>query len=76
MVCGAKLDAAGFTNVELIDLDESGRLFRNAGKIETISVGSDTLFESTDWFNPDTKAVISYHQEVRNRTFGGHERLR
>ena len=61
LICDAKLDAAGFTNVELIDLDDSEGLFWIDGKIEAISVGSDTLFESTDWFDPDTNVVISYH---------------
>ena len=57
----AHFEAAGFTNIELIDLNDSGILFWNEGKVETISVGGDTSFESVDWFEPDTKVVISYH---------------
>lgn len=34
--------AAGFKNIELIDLDDSGIAFWNEGKVESISVGGDT----------------------------------
>lgn len=57
----AHFEAAGFTNVELIDLDDAGLAFWNEGKVKTISVGGNTSFESTDYFDPDTKVVISYH---------------
>lgn len=57
----AHFEAAGFTNIELIDLDNAGIAFWNEGKVDTISIGGDTDFESTDWFYPDTKVIISYH---------------
>ena len=57
----AHFRAAGFTNIELIDLNETGIAFWNEGKVETISVGGDTSFESLDFFDPNTKVVISYH---------------
>lgn len=57
----AHFEAAGFTDIELIDLDDAGIAFWNNGKVETISVGGDTDFDSTDWFDPDTKVIISYH---------------
>lgn len=57
----AHFESAGFTNIELIDLNDSGLAFWNDGKVKTISVGGDTKFTSTDWFKPDTKVVISYH---------------
>lgn len=57
----AHFDAAGFTNIELIDLDDAGLAIWKNGKVETISVGGDTNFDSTDFFEPDTKVVISYH---------------
>lgn len=53
--------AAGFTNIELIDLNDSGIAFWNDGKVETISIGGDTSFDSTDFYDPDIKVVISYH---------------
>ena len=57
----AHFKAAGFTNIELIDLNDSGIAFWNEGKVETISIGGDTSFDSYDYFAPDTKVVISYH---------------
>ena len=57
----AHFEAAGFTDIELIDLNDSGIAFWNNGKVEMISVGGDTDFETIDWFSPDTKVVISYH---------------
>lgn len=57
----AHFKAAGFTNIELIDLNDSGIAFWNEGKVEIISVGGDTSFDSTDFYDPDTKVVISYH---------------
>ena len=56
----AHFEAAGFTNIQLIDLDNSGIAFWTNGRVVAISVGGDTEFESTDWFYPDTKVVISY----------------
>ena len=57
----AHFESAGFTNIELIDLDDSGLAFWKNGKVETISIGGDTAFDSTDFYYPDTKVVISYH---------------
>jgi len=57
----AHFEAAGFTDIELIDLNDAGIGFWNDGKVEIISVGGDSSFDSTDWFLPDTKVVISYH---------------
>lgn len=57
----AHFEAAGFTNIQVIDLNDSGLAFWNDEKVATISVGGDTDFDSTDWFDPDTKVVISYH---------------
>ena len=57
----ANLEAAGFTNIEVIDLDDSGLAFWNDGKVETISIGGNTSFSSSDYFYPDTKVVITHH---------------
>ena len=57
----AHFESAGFTNIELIDLNDSGLAFWNDRKVETISIGGDTSFDSTDFYCPDTKVVISYH---------------
>lgn len=57
----AHFQAAGFTNIQLIDLDDAGLAIWQDEKVETISVGGDTSFESIDFFEPDTRVVISYH---------------
>lgn len=57
----AHFEAAGFTNIELIDLDDSGIAFWTDGEVKTISIGGDTSFSGDDYFDPDTKVVISYH---------------
>ena len=57
----AHFEAAGFKNIEVIDLDDSGVLFWKEGKVEKISVAGDTSFESTDYFSTDSKIVISHH---------------
>ena len=57
----AHLEAAGFTNIEVIDLDDYGLAFWNDGKVEMISVGGNTSFSSSDYFYPDTKVVITHH---------------
>lgn len=57
----AHFEAAGFTNIQLIDLDDSGFEFWIDGDVETISIGGDTSFTSSDYYDPDTKVVISYH---------------
>lgn len=57
----AHFDSAGFTEVELIDLNDSGIFFWKDGKVDSISISGNNAFESTDWFKPDSKVVISYH---------------
>ena len=57
----AHFEAAGFENIEVIDLNDSGIAFWTDGEVVTISVGGDTNFETLDWFEPDTKVIISHH---------------
>ena len=57
----AHFEAAGFENIEVIDLNDSSIAFWTDGEVATISVGGDTDFESADWFAPDTKVIISHH---------------
>lgn len=57
----AHFKAAGFTNIRLIDLDNSGIAFWNDGKVDTISIGGDIDFDSIDWFSPDAEVIISYN---------------
>lgn len=57
----AHFKSAGFTNIELVDLNDSGVAFWKDGEVSTISVGGNTNFDSIDWFETNTKVVISYH---------------
>jgi hypothetical protein len=57
----AHFRSAGFTNIELIDLNDSGIAFWNDQKVAQISIGGVTNFDSSDYFDPDTPVVISYH---------------
>lgn len=57
----AHFESAGFTNIKLINLDDSGIKIWKDEDVAKISVGGDTDFCSDDWFDPDTKVVISYH---------------
>lgn len=57
----ANFEAAGFINIEIIDLNDSGIFFWTDGKVEQISIEGNTTFESTDYFSPKSKVVISYH---------------
>jgi len=57
----AHFEAAGFTNIELIDLDDAGLAVWKNEKVEMISIGGNTSFNSNDYFDSDTVIVISYH---------------
>lgn len=57
----ANLKGAGFTNIELVDLDDSGLRFWKNEKVESVSVGGDMHFGANDYFSPDAKVIITYH---------------
>lgn len=53
-------EAAGFTNIKLIDLKDEG-LFVKDGEVTNVSVGGNAKFESIDYFSKDDTVVITYH---------------
>ena len=55
------LEAAGFTNIEMIDLNDSGLFFWDEGKVKAVSIAGDTDFDEFDYYDPDDKVVITYH---------------
>ena len=57
----SQIKAAGFYNIELIDLDDTGVFFWEHEKVKSISIGGDSSFTSWDYFEKDAKVVISYH---------------
>lgn len=57
----AHFEAAGFTHITLIDLNDSGILFWKKDKVKMISIAGNNSFDTTDWFEPDDEVVITYH---------------
>ena len=57
----AHFEAIGFTNIELIDLNDSGILFWNDGKVVQVSIAGNTRFKKSDYFSKDSKIVITFH---------------
>lgn len=56
----AQFEAAGFTNIQTIDLHDAGIRFWDNGEVVSVSVDGDTQFSRSDYFPPDTKVVISH----------------
>lgn len=56
-----QMEAAGFTNIEIIDLDEPGLLGRKKEKVQSISIAGDSTFDSDDWFYPSDIVIISHY---------------
>ena len=56
-----QLKVLGFTNIKLINLSDSGFLFWNKGKVDSISIGGNSTFDSIDYFYPNEIVIISYH---------------
>lgn len=56
----AQFEAAGFTNIQTIDLHDAGIRFWDNGEVESVTVDGDAQFSRNDYFSPDAKVVISY----------------
>ena len=57
----SQLEAAGFSNITVVDLDDAGLFTKKADTIDSISVGGDTSFSSDHYYDPEVKIIISYH---------------
>lgn len=57
----AHFEGAGFVNINLVDLDDSGLLFWKDGKVSQVSIAGNTSFDEFDYFSPESMVVISYH---------------
>ena len=57
----AQLETLGFTNITIIDLDDSGIKLWKADKVESVLIDGDTSFDSGDYFEPDVTIIIKYH---------------
>ena len=57
----SQLEAAGFSNITVVDLDDAGLFTKKADTIDSISVDGDTSFSSDHYYDPEVKIIISYH---------------
>ena len=55
------LEAVGFTNIELVDLNDSGLAFWTNGVVKEVVIEGNASFGEHDWFEPNAKIVIIYH---------------
>lgn len=55
------LESAGFTNIDIVDLDDAGWFTNKADTVAKITIGGNSSFEASTYFDPDTKIIISYH---------------
>ncbi|MDO4618774.1 MAG: hypothetical protein Q4B31_04540 [Clostridia bacterium] len=56
-----QFEEMGFTNIVVIDLEDSGLAFWNEGEVKSVSIDSNNSFESINYFYPDDKVIIKYH---------------
>jgi len=56
-----KLKALGFTNIELIDLDDSFLFIKKDEAVESVTINGSSSFEENDYFPPTAKVIVSYH---------------
>lgn len=56
-----QLEGAGFTNIELVDLNDVWYFSSKKDTVENVSINGDSSFSSSDYFEKDAKVVISYH---------------
>lgn len=56
-----QMEAAGFKNIEIIDLEQPGLLGGKKNKVQSISIAGDSSFDSGDWFYPSDKVIISHY---------------
>lgn len=56
-----QLESAGFTNIELIDLNDGGFLGLDEEKVKLVSIAGDSDFEKDDYFFPNDKIIITYY---------------
>ena len=57
----AHFESAGFKNIELVDLDDSGVKFWTNETVASISIEGKSHFNDEDYFSPDSTVYISYH---------------
>ncbi len=58
-----QLESAGFTNIELVDLNDASWFSKTKKKdtVENVSINGSSEFHDSDYFEKDAKVVITYH---------------
>jgi len=56
-----QLEVLGFTNIELIDLENAGLFKNKKDTVETVSIDGYSVFQESDYFGTDAKVIISFH---------------
>lgn len=56
-----QLKAVGFCNIETVDLDDAGWFKNRADTVDSVVIDGKISFESSDFFDPNAKVVITYH---------------
>ena len=56
-----QLKAAGFTDIDMVELNDAGIAFWNNDEVCAISIGGKKNFKKNDYFDPDETVVVSYH---------------
>ena len=56
-----QLKALGFTDIELIDLNDGGLFNYREDLVKSVSIGGNSNFLPTDWFYTTDKVIISYY---------------
>lgn len=64
-------EEAGFTNIELDKIEDliTGWLTKD-GSVESVSIGGDTDYSTSQWYSKDSKVRISYHTFPENKEQG------
>lgn len=57
----AEMQALGFKDIELIDLDDAGFFKNNANTVKSISVNGNSKFTNQNYFYITDKVIITYH---------------
>lgn len=56
-----QLEESGFVNIKTIDMDDAGLFANKSDTIESVTIDGDSSFSSSDYFDPNSKIIISYH---------------
>ena len=56
-----QLEESGFVNIKTIDMDDAGLFTNKSDTIESVTIDGDSSFSSSDYFDPNSKIIISYH---------------